>query len=274
MTSASGYFDVSRLLPRLRPLFAVKSWVYCRCSHEDQDLKSQKHELAKWLKGQDEVVEWYEDEGRSGMTLDRPAWKRLIADLQPGDKLVCYALDRVCRDLHALHHRRPPASGPPDAAAGAAEFVRGRGSSWRPDSVANPAFQSSSRQADGRLIPSNWSRMVCNTPHTKSYPAAQSLDVERPQPRCRRMTTPPPVRGTAMPRTLPLAAAAPKLAEIVAGMTPGEELVLTTDGEPVAVVTRPPRTSWPSVPGTAKDRTLWMAADFDAPLEDFAEYME
>ncbi len=77
-----------------------------------------------------------------------------------------------------------------------------------------------------------------------------------------------------MSRTLPLAAAGPHLSEIVAGMVPGEELVLTSNGEPVAVVTRPARTSWPSQPGTAKDRSLWMAPDFDAPLEDFAEYME
>ena len=27
-------------------------------------------------------------------------------------------------------------------------------------------------------------------------------------------------------------------------------------------------------PGTAKDRSFGMAPDFDAPLEDFAEYME
>ena len=77
-----------------------------------------------------------------------------------------------------------------------------------------------------------------------------------------------------MPRTLPLAAVQPKLAELVAGMVPGEEVVLTTDGEPTAIVTRPARTTWPSQPGTAKDRTFWMAPDFDAPLEDFAESME
>ena len=74
-----------------------------------------------------------------------------------------------------------------------------------------------------------------------------------------------------MPRTLPLAAVQPKFCELVAGMVPGEEIVLTTNGEPVAVITRPPRTSWPSQPGTAKDRSFWMAPDFDAPLEDFAE---
>ncbi len=77
-----------------------------------------------------------------------------------------------------------------------------------------------------------------------------------------------------MPRSLPLVAAQPKLAEIVAGMVPGEEVVLTTAGEPIAVVTRPQRTSWPSQPGTAADRSLWMATDFDAPLDDFAEHME
>lgn len=77
-----------------------------------------------------------------------------------------------------------------------------------------------------------------------------------------------------MPRTLPMAAALSKLPELVAGMTPGDELVLTANGEPVAVVTRPPRTSWPCQPGTAADRSHWMAPDFDAPLEDFAEYME
>lgn len=77
-----------------------------------------------------------------------------------------------------------------------------------------------------------------------------------------------------MPRTLPLVAVQPKLAELVAGMVPGEEVVLTAAGEPVAVVSRPARTTWPSQPGTAKDRTLWVAPDFDAPLEDFAEYLE
>jgi hypothetical protein len=76
-----------------------------------------------------------------------------------------------------------------------------------------------------------------------------------------------------MSRTLPMAAALPKLTELVAGIVPGEELVLTVNGERVAVVTRAPRTSWPCQPGTAKDRSFSMAPDFDAPLEDFAEYM-
>lgn len=73
--------------------------IYLRCSTEDQSVKSQRHELEKWARGQEGNVEWYEDEGFSGLTLDRPAWKRLMNDLQPGDRLVCFAIDRVARDL-------------------------------------------------------------------------------------------------------------------------------------------------------------------------------
>lgn len=77
-----------------------------------------------------------------------------------------------------------------------------------------------------------------------------------------------------MPRTFPLATAQPKLSELVTGMVPGEELVLTANGEPAAILIRPPRSSWPCQPGAAKDRSFWMAPDCDAPLEDFQEYME
>lgn len=77
-----------------------------------------------------------------------------------------------------------------------------------------------------------------------------------------------------MSRTLPFDAAQGQLRELVENLVPGEELVLTAEGEPIAIVTRPPRTSWPCQPGTAKGTKHWMAPDFDAPLEDFAEYME
>jgi hypothetical protein len=77
-----------------------------------------------------------------------------------------------------------------------------------------------------------------------------------------------------MPRTLPLDAATGSLRKLLEGMVPGEELVLTSEGEAIAIVSRPQRTSWPCQPGTAKDRSFWMAPDFNAPLEDFEEYME
>ena len=77
-----------------------------------------------------------------------------------------------------------------------------------------------------------------------------------------------------MPRKLPFDVAVGSLLELVDGMVPGEELVLTVRGEPKAVVTKPAVTSWPCQPGTAKETQHWMAPDFDAPLDDFAEYME
>ncbi|HUY36191.1 MAG TPA: DUF2281 domain-containing protein [Pirellulales bacterium] len=77
-----------------------------------------------------------------------------------------------------------------------------------------------------------------------------------------------------MQHTLPFDAAIGTLRQLVEGLVPGEELVLTSQGEPLAIVTRPPRTSWPCQPGSAKDTSHWMAPDFDAPLQDFAEYME
>lgn len=77
-----------------------------------------------------------------------------------------------------------------------------------------------------------------------------------------------------MPRQLPFDTAVGSLRELVDGMAPGEELVLTVQGQPKAIVTKPAHTSWPCQPGTAKDTRHWMAPDFDAPLEDFAEYTE
>jgi len=71
-----------------------------------------------------------------------------------------------------------------------------------------------------------------------------------------------------MTRTLPFDTAAGHLRELVEGMVPGEQLVLTAQGQPLAVVTRPSPARWPCQPGSARDTKHWMAPDFDAPLED------
>ena len=64
------------------------------------------------------------------------------------------------------------------------------------------------------------------------------------------------------------------LREILAGLKPGEEVVLTDNGQPLAKLVRARQTSWPCKAGSAKDKILWIAPDFDAPLEEFKEYME
>jgi antitoxin (DNA-binding transcriptional repressor) of toxin-antitoxin stability system len=64
------------------------------------------------------------------------------------------------------------------------------------------------------------------------------------------------------------------LPEIISGLNPGEQMVITKNGEPLAMLTRSRPKQWPCTAGTAKDTRHWMAPDFDAPLEDFREYME
>ena len=66
-----------------------------------------------------------------------------------------------------------------------------------------------------------------------------------------------------------------KLSELIHRLTPGEEVVITENDEPVAKLARiEPKTQWPCKAGSAKGTIHWMAPDFDAPLEEFKEYME
>ncbi len=65
-----------------------------------------------------------------------------------------------------------------------------------------------------------------------------------------------------------------QLQEVIAGLIPGDPLVITKDGQPVATLTRADREEWPCEVGSAKTEGYWMAPDFDAPLDEFREYME
>jgi antitoxin (DNA-binding transcriptional repressor) of toxin-antitoxin stability system len=66
---------------------------------------------------------------------------------------------------------------------------------------------------------------------------------------------------------------------VLARLQPGEVVEVTADEKVVAHVTCRNPGPWPSVAGTAKAGCyarpgFWMAPDFDAPLDDFKEYME
>lgn len=74
--------------------------------------------------------------------------------------------------------------------------------------------------------------------------------------------------------TLKLDDAQARLREILAGLQPGEEVVLTDNGQPLAKLVKTTRTSWPCKAGSAKDTFHWMADDFNAPLDEFKEYVE
>ena len=75
-------------------------------------------------------------------------------------------------------------------------------------------------------------------------------------------------------RTITIEEAQAKLPELIHNLLQGEELIIIEDDYPIATLVRSSRTSWPCQPGSAKGKKHWMADDFDAPLEDFKEYME
>lgn len=65
------------------------------------------------------------------------------------------------------------------------------------------------------------------------------------------------------------------LSGLIHQLAPGDEIVITEDNQAVArltpVAVSPDR---PRRPGTLRGTVLYMAPDFDAPLDDFREYME
>jgi prevent-host-death family protein len=66
-----------------------------------------------------------------------------------------------------------------------------------------------------------------------------------------------------------------KLSELIHRLTPGEEVVITENDQPVArLVASAPQQRKPRQLGTLRGTVLYMAPDFDAPLDDFKEYME
>ena len=76
-----------------------------------------------------------------------------------------------------------------------------------------------------------------------------------------------------MPATVTLEEAQAKLRELIAQLSPGEELTITENQQPVAKLVATVKPVERPL-GTLRGTVLYMAADFDAPLEDFKEYME
>jgi antitoxin (DNA-binding transcriptional repressor) of toxin-antitoxin stability system len=67
-----------------------------------------------------------------------------------------------------------------------------------------------------------------------------------------------------------------RLPDLVHALSYGDEVVILENDQPVARIVpageQPQRS--PRRPGTLRGTVLYMAADFDAPLVDFKEYME
>ncbi|MGH9827947.1 MAG: type II toxin-antitoxin system Phd/YefM family antitoxin [Blastocatellia bacterium] len=74
--------------------------------------------------------------------------------------------------------------------------------------------------------------------------------------------------------TVTIEEAQARLLEIIHRMRPGEEVVIIEDDQPIAriVPAEPIAKREPRQPGTLRDTVLFMAPDFDAPLEDLKDY--
>ena len=65
------------------------------------------------------------------------------------------------------------------------------------------------------------------------------------------------------------------LPELLDSMTPGDEVILTRNQQPVAkLVSEAAKPGQRPPPGLGKGSILFMAPDFDEPLEEMQEYME
>ncbi len=73
--------------------------------------------------------------------------------------------------------------------------------------------------------------------------------------------------------TITLEEARAHLAELVSQLAPGEEIVITDNQQPVARLL-PVKTKALRKLGTMRGSVKYIAPDFDAPLDDFKEYME
>ncbi len=75
-----------------------------------------------------------------------------------------------------------------------------------------------------------------------------------------------------MSATITVEEAQARLKDLIDKLAPGEELVITDHSLPVAklVAARPAERKLGTMRGTVR----YIAPDFDAPLDDFKEYME
>jgi antitoxin (DNA-binding transcriptional repressor) of toxin-antitoxin stability system len=74
--------------------------------------------------------------------------------------------------------------------------------------------------------------------------------------------------------TVTIEEAQANLPQLLQQLQPGEEITITDHGQPLAQVKKAERTSWPCKAGSYRKAEFWMAPDFNAPLDEFKEYME
>ncbi len=86
------------------PALAKTTAIYLRVSTKSQDTQSQEPDLRRWAEEHPNfIARWYRDKS-SGKTMDRPAFTRLMVDVEAGkvDRIVVWRLDRLRRTAKGL----------------------------------------------------------------------------------------------------------------------------------------------------------------------------
>src|SRR4051812_22415000 len=96
----------------IRPRRTMRCAIYTRKSSEEgleqafNSLHAQRDACEAYIKSQRHegwtcLAQAYDDGGLSGATMERPALRQLLADIQAGkiDVVVCYKVDRLTRSL-------------------------------------------------------------------------------------------------------------------------------------------------------------------------------
>ncbi len=74
--------------------------------------------------------------------------------------------------------------------------------------------------------------------------------------------------------SLPIQQVQARLPELIHRLAPGDEVVITENDQPVARIVPPLPAPPPRKLGSLRGTVLYLTPDFDAPLEQFKEYME
>jgi prevent-host-death family protein len=78
-----------------------------------------------------------------------------------------------------------------------------------------------------------------------------------------------------MSATITIEEAQAKLKEVIDKLAPGEELIITDNQQPVARLIANRSSGKPRpAPGLGKGSILYMAPDFDEPMDEFSEYTQ
>jgi prevent-host-death family protein len=80
--------------------------------------------------------------------------------------------------------------------------------------------------------------------------------------------------GTPMLATMTVEEAQLNLKDLIHQVAAGQEIIITENQQPVArLISELPKKKQRPAPGLGKGSIIYMDPDFDAPLEDFKEYM-